>query len=230
MVLDESLKQHTRADVFDRVLIPTLSMAERDFAAGDVDEREQAFIHRVIADILDDLKDEPEVSLATLAKVEPCQDDPTHAGGSTCPKIMAVPANDSTDILALRMLDVLLTPSGLGLEIADSVESPLQVVDRIDDEKPTFLLISHLPPDGLTAACYLTRRLRARFARLPILVGRWGASGDDDAGSIHLSAAVERLSGIGASSVFGDLAEARDRLIEMAKAQTNPKPSAGVPA
>ncbi|WP_435017753.1 AI-2E family transporter [Tundrisphaera sp. TA3] len=223
-VVDESLKLHTRADVFDKVLVPTLSMAERDYASGDIDEREQAFIHRVIADILDDLMEEPEVSLAILAKVDACQVETGPAGGaakaeedSPCPSILALPANDATDVLVLRMLAVLLVPSGLKLEIADTVESPLKTVDRVEQEDPSFVLISHLPPDGLTAACYLTRRLRARFARLPILVGRWGVSGDDDAGSVKISAAAERLAGVGATTIFSDLSEARDRIIELAK-------------
>ena len=36
--------------------------------------------------------------------------------------------------------------------------------------------MSHLPPEGLTSARYLVRRLRAQFADLPIVVGRWGGT------------------------------------------------------
>ena len=41
------------------------------------------------------------------------------------------------------------------MTIAEQVESPLKVVDRIEAEAPDLVLISHLPPDGLTAARYL---------------------------------------------------------------------------
>jgi len=219
-VIDTVLKKHPRAEVFDKVLVPTLSMAERDFARGDVDERERAFIHRVTRDVLDDLAGQPEVDLASLAASSAVAPAPA-PGAATAPavelpKILALPANDATDVLVLKMLALLMEPSGITLEVVEEVETPLKVVERIGSEKPDLVLISHLPPDGLTAARYLVRRIRARHDRLPILVGRWDETSEAES-------AAERLTASGASSMLGSLADARDRLVGLIK---KPEPAA----
>ena len=213
-VIDAVLKKHPRAEVFDKVLVPTLSLAERDLARDDIDERERVFIHRVALDVLDDLSGEPETDLATLSAASGASTTP--ANGATpapLPKILAIPANDATDVLVLRMLEILLQPSGLGLEVVDEVQPPLKVVERVGAEAPDIVLISHLPPDGLTAARYLVRRIRSSHPKVTILVGRWDETSDAESAS-------EQLCSAGASKMLGSLAEARDHLVGL----IGPKP------
>lgn len=141
-VIDTVLKKHPRAEVFDKVLVPTLSMAERDANRDEIDERELAFIHRFALDVLDDLDGEPEMDLATLSAA-------TAVAGSApaaSPKVLALPANDATDVLVLKMLAQLMASSGLPIEVVEEVETPLRVVDRVTSEAPDVVLISHLPP------------------------------------------------------------------------------------
>ena len=57
----------------------------------------------------------------------------------------------------------------------------MQLADRVAAESPAMVMLSHLPPEALAQARYQVRRLRARFAGLPILVGRWGEAGSDAA-------------------------------------------------
>jgi len=216
-VIDAMLKKHPRAEVFDKVLIPTLSMAERDFAREDIDEREQAFIFRVTNDVLADLAGEPEIDLASLSTASAAVDGARPLAGPIAadaepvapPKILALPANDATDALVLRLLGLLLEPSGLSLSIVDEVATPLKIVERIAADEPDLVLISHLPPDGLTAARYLVRRIRARHARVPILVGRWDEVRDAEEATDSLIAA-------GATAVLSSLADARDHLVGLA--------------
>jgi hypothetical protein len=82
------------------------------------------------------------------------------------------------------------------------------VVERVAEQSPTLIVVSHLPPEGLTLARYLVRRLRAHFADLPIVVGRWSA--DDGATS-----AAERLIEIGASRVVLTQADAQVRILSL---------------
>jgi hypothetical protein len=86
--------------------------------------------------------------------------------------------------------------------------SPMQLADRVADVSPAMVIVSHLPPEALAQARYQVRRLRARFAGLPILVGRWGEAGSD--------AASQGLSGVGATHVAFTLADARDRILARA--------------
>jgi predicted PurR-regulated permease PerM len=222
-VIDSVLAKHPRAEVFDRVLVPTLSMAERDFARGDIDEREHTFILRVATDVLEDLEGQPEVDLATLASAnEAASAEAKNARLGTTepealppPKVFAVPAVDATDVFVLRLLGHLLEPSKFPLTIAEGVESPLKVVERIEAEQPDVVLISHLPPDGLTAARYLVRRIKARHPQMTVVVGRW----DEARGA---EGAATQLKSAGASAMFGTLAEARDYLVGLTKPKATP--------
>jgi hypothetical protein len=82
-----------------------------------------------------------------------------------------------------------------------------------------MVILSHLPPEPLAQARYQVRRLRARFAALPIVVGRWGDEGSD--------AASEGLSGVGPTYVAFTLADARDQILARAASAV---PAAVVPA
>ena len=70
-IVDEAAKTQARAEVYDKILIPTLSQAERDFARGEIDEREQAFIWRVTRDVLEDLGGTPDLGLHTVSPRRP---------------------------------------------------------------------------------------------------------------------------------------------------------------
>ena len=224
-VIDGVLQKHPRAEVFDKVLVPTLSLAERDFARGDIDEREQVFIFRVVSDVLADLEGQPEVDLASLstASTAAAVDGASAKEQPVAPtKVLAFAANDASDALTLKLLANLLDPSKVALSIVEQVESPLKVVERIADEAPDAVLISHLPPDGLTAARYLVRRIRAQNPRLIIAVGRWDEKSEAES-------ANQLLCNAGATVMLGSLADARDHLAKLggpkSEAPLGPKPA-----
>ena len=84
----------------------------------------------------------------------------------------------------------------------------MQLAERMAEVSPAMVILSHLPPEPLAQARYQVRRLRARFAALPIVVGRWGEAGSD--------AASEGLSGVGPTHVAFSLADARDQILARA--------------
>jgi predicted PurR-regulated permease PerM len=212
--IDGLLQQEPRAEVFDQVLVPALSRAERDRARDEIDDRQEAFIWRMVGDTLDELGETPEVDLKTLAPAAAGQAAPANGAPPVARLLAGVAASDNSDALVLKMLSVLLAPWGCTLEIVRNPDSPLKLAERLAEIDPGLVVLSHLPPGGATTARYLVRRLRARFPELPILVGRWGEAGDT-------AAAVQRLTSVGASDVVFRLADARDRIVE----RFFPKPS-----
>ena len=212
-VIDELLKEKPRAAVFDEVVIPSLSLAERDHARDEIDDLELAFVHRTTDSVIDDLADEPEINLSTLASDanESAATPGVPASPTGAPlRIMALPAHDETDALVLRMLDLLLKPTGVHMTLGELAASPLEAVERISAEDPDLVLISHLPPDGLTATRYLTRRIRARFPKLPIAVARW----DHDSVGENVT---KSLTAAGANRIFNSLVDTREFLVSQAK-------------
>ncbi len=209
--IEEDLKKHPRAEVFDTVLIPTLSRCERDRARDAIDDREQALVWRVINDLLEDLAETPEVDLKTLAPA--AQDAPTVPESV---RVLAIAANDHSDVLALRMLDLLLAPSGCRLSILEHFETPLELAEKVAEFDPQLVLLSHVPPSGSTVTRYLIRRLRARFPDLPLLVGRWGENG-------NLEEIAESMTAMGATLVAFRLSEARTRILDRILPRVEPE-------
>ncbi len=111
------------------------------------------------------------------------------------------------------MLGQILAASKCTLVNLEGACTPMQLAERVAEASPAMVILAHLPPEPLAQARYQVRRLRARFAALPIVVGRWGEAGSD--------AASEGLSGVGPTHVAFSLADARDQILARA-ASTHP--------
>ena len=202
-IIEAELKQRPRVEVFDEVLVPALSRAERDAARDELDEATLAFARDVIGDILDTLDATPDLSLESLASSAAAEPGSTEGtGSSTSVQVVGLVADDASDALVLRMLGQLLAPSGCNLEIIADTDTSLQALERVAEHSPALVVVSHLPPEGTTLARYLVRRLRAQFPDLPIVVGRWGETGSS-------TSAAEQFKEIGASRVVSTLADSR---------------------
>ncbi len=215
-VVEGELKQRSHVEVFDRVLVPALSRAERDAGRDELEEAEQEFVWSVVGEILDGLESAPD---SGLESTRPSKDLGSGPGGGApvrCPvMLVGLAVQDTADALVLRMLGLLLAPSGCVLEIVTDTESPMQVAELVAERSPRLVVLSHLPPEGLTSARYLVRRLRAQSAALTIVVGRWGETGGG-------ASAADRLIGLGASHVVFALSEALDRILSLTSAERNP--------
>lgn len=207
-VVEAELGKHPRVEVFDQLLVPTLTRAERDYRREDIDDREHTFVVRFVVDLIEDIAATPEPAGVDSPKETEQASEPADAV-----RVVGVSSSDETEAIVLRMLAVLLDRDGIELTIEEQGLSPLKLADKLAAADPPLVVLSLLPPGGLTPARYLVRRLRAQFAKLPLLVGRWGEGGD-------LQATTDRLTEAGASDVVFRLADARERVLE----QLRPKP------
>ncbi len=220
-VIEAALKERPRAEVFDQMLIPTLSRAGRDAALGELEESDLAFIMRVVAEILDDLEGTEDLSLKTAARSGEGDSVPANGKVGSPPfEVAGVAASGTADALTLRMLGQILAPSKCTLVNLEGAGTPMQLAERVAEASPAMVILAHLPPEPLAQARYQVRRLRARFAALPIVVGRWGESGSD--------AASEGLAGVGPTRVAFTLADARDQILLRA-ASVVPVPASATP-
>ncbi len=225
-MIEEHSKHMPRAEIFDRILVPALRRARYDAARNELGDQEQAFLWRVVEEVLEILEQSTQVTLASASS--------SSDGNSTGPvsaaspfRIVGIPVQDTADTLALKMLGQLIATSACELEIITDVDSPLELADRVDDHAPRLVVISHVPPGGLTQARYLVKRLRARHTELPLVVGHWN-------GGSRGSAAV-RLIAVGATRVDCKLADCRDRILASARGLqpdevgSAPRASAAIP-
>ena len=129
------------------------------------------FILRVVRDWLDDLADRDDVALTAPSPVpaehmEPIRVRP--APEIAQQELVGIATNGGGDALIFRMLNFLLKPSGVRLTILSATGSPLRVSDKVEQLECGLIVMSHLPPLGLTRTRYLIKRLRART-----LIFRW---------------------------------------------------------
>jgi hypothetical protein len=205
---EEVLKDHPRVEFFDTIAIPTLSMLERDAVHEDIDEGQRDFAWWAVEEIVQDLESTPPRDIDRVPA--PAESDAAALPGGEvheCGKIVGVPANDRGDLLALRMLQV-VDPEGCKLALTEPGLTPLQLAEKLGADPPGLIVISHVPPAGLTTTRYLVRRIHARLPEVPIIVGRWAEKDDNES--------AERLSEAGATQVVSSVAEAHDAILRRA--------------
>lgn len=162
------LRTHPPETVYDEVLVPALVLAKRDRDSGELSPDDERFIFDVTATILDDLGSAPP---SPVGSVEASLQAPPEI-----PKVLvlACPACDEADALALQMLRRLLDPARCQVEVlsGENARHGGGFADR--GESPAVVCIGAIPPGGLAQARYLCKRLRASFPHLKIVVLRWG--------------------------------------------------------
>ena len=202
-LLDELCAKRPRIEVFDEAVLPALVRAEQDRVEGDIDDRTFEFIRRVVREYLEELRGTPVLVLETVQS----------PGVATNAHIVGVASVDATDELVLMMLGLSLDPIGVDLHVVPAGEKPLQLSERIGRENPDVIVLSHVPPAGLTTVRYLVKRLRARVPQQPIIVGDWDPSNPDPR-------RTKSLTDAGATAVVARLAEARERIVSAIKPKT----------
>lgn len=195
-IVEEALEAAPIEEVYDGVLVPALIRVKADRAANRLTDQEQAYIVQATADILD--------GVAPRGHAE--ADGAPGPGAGKAVLVLAVPALDETDELALRMLSHLLDPSRHAMEVTSPHRLASEVVALVAVQMPSVVCIGALPTVSLgTHSRYLCKRLRARYPDLRIIVGRWGGAEDiEEVRSLLLAA--------GADQVTTTLAETRHQI------------------
>ena len=209
-LLDQALKSRPLERVCDEIIIPTLARAEQDHHDGFLEKRDVVFIWRVVRDWLDDLADRDDVALtapspAPAEHMEPIRVRP--APEIAKQELVGIATNGGGDALILRMLNLLLKPSEVRLTILSATGSPLRVSDKVEQLECGLIVMSHLPPLGLTRTRYLIKRLRVRHPDIPMVVGFW----DVKAAPVQVA---EQLRSSSAYHVALSVAAARTMILE----------------
>jgi predicted PurR-regulated permease PerM/methylmalonyl-CoA mutase cobalamin-binding subunit len=188
-VLDQYLTSHGIARTFDELVIPALSLAERDRQKGALEPARERYIYESVRRIVEDLEHEP-----------------TAASGAP---LCIVPAHDAADHLAATMVARLL-PAAQAAVLAPPAK-PSEVADTVAQKRCGAILISAVPPHTAHYAGDLARRLRRQVPGVKIAVGLWGAG--DGADRIK-----DRLAKLGVDEVVTTVSQAADTVRQLASA------------
>jgi len=163
-------------EVYDALLIPALNYTRRDRQRDELTDADEEFVHRATQEVLDDLGEQ-----SRAAPVSAEEEPPPEARAASSANrvyVLACPAQDEADRLALVMLKQLLDPNKWEVEIATGSLLTSELVTLVAEKRPALICIGSLPPGGLAHTRYLCKRLRVPFPGIKIIVGRWGLKGN----------------------------------------------------
>jgi len=168
-LIDRHIKAGPAESVFDTLMLPALSYAERDRIEGRLSSDEEAAVidatRELISDAAEGIGRHPDAPSAQSA------DPPL----SRLPEPLAVlgyAVNGVADEVALSMLARLL-PSPITLEITRTRMQAPELVSLVREGKFSVVCFADLPPSPSSKTRYLVKRLRSALPEVRIAVGRW---------------------------------------------------------
>ncbi|HEY6769341.1 MAG TPA: AI-2E family transporter [Candidatus Sulfotelmatobacter sp.] len=165
-IAEKYLKENPIGTLYDSVLIPALSLAERDRHTNVLDDTRVTFIYQSARELIDDLyevsKNGSGENVAAVAQTSPHPDL----------KIVCVPARDEADEIVGIMVMQILRRAGYNADALciDSVSTMLQHVTEL---KANVVCVSALPPFAAVQAKSLCKQLRQRCPKVKIVLGLW---------------------------------------------------------
>jgi len=176
-IVEDLLQTQTLTDVYDAVLLPALYYTAQDQRRNNLTDEEARFIYQATRELVDNLGASQAATSAAEVPGVPAEED---AAALPPPvRILACPAHDEADEVALRMLQHVLDPRRFAVEFTTTTLLTSAVVSLVEQTSPEIVCIGLVPPGGFAQTRYLCKRLRTRFPTLPLVVGCWGGSHDD---------------------------------------------------
>ena len=210
-VVEELLQTQTLTDVYDAVLLPALYYTEQDQRRDNLTAEEARFIYQSTSELVDNLG--AAQSITSAAEVPVVSEEDAAAVLPPKVRMLACPAHDEADAVALQMLQQVLDPMRFVVECTKSTLLTAEVLSLVEQATPALVCIGLVPPGGFAQTRYLCKRLRARFPALPIVVGCWGGPKDE----------AEHLARLGLDSIAHTsttLLETRNQIMQLPQIHT----------
>lgn len=165
-VLESYLEDHSLAEAYDEVVLPALTMAERNRHQQDLSEEAERFIYGTLRELIPDIGDRESETGPEELKL--------HAPTA---RILCVPVRDEADEIAGIMLAQLLQAAGFEAT-AIPVERDSQVGATAGVEQPDIVFLSGLPPFARARSRRVYHTVRSRYPNLRIMIGLWNYRDD----------------------------------------------------
>ncbi len=217
-VVDEYLKEHSLEEVYDKVLLPVMSMAEHDRHRGRLDDRRQKFIRQSMRDTIEELGDRNRamtVKAAAQETVVEAKDGESKAKPkrpqlpTNCTiNVLLLPAHDEADEIIGLMLAQLLELRGYCVFAMSQNALASEMVEAVEAKKANVVVVSALPPAAISHARYLCKRLTAKYPEQQLVVGLWTVKS-------NLERARERITCSKETPIVTTLGDAEDELYRL---------------
>jgi predicted PurR-regulated permease PerM len=202
LVLRSEMDQKALHEVYDAVVLPALSMAERDRQRGALDEVAEARIEATMKLLLDEAGDlRAGADASSEATAAPVRSDAL--------RVLCIPARGTSDALAASMLRQVLEREGAHVEVSSIAELSGETLNVLASHAVDIVCISAVPPSTFMHVRYLCKRIASRFPNLPIIAGVWTLE-------LETQELADRLPILAGVCVAKSLGEARTQVRQLA--------------
>jgi hypothetical protein len=178
-VAEVFLKQESLIELYDRVFIPALTMAEQDRHKGALDSVREEYIFLSVKEMIAEFRDySPELL------PQPLNQNVTHTVPSDAPvravkgRVLCIPASDEADEITAAMLAQLLEAEGIPSIALSLGATTRETFLRMKPQAQDVICLSALPPFAFAQARTAARQCKVKFPKNRLLVGVWGFGGD----------------------------------------------------
>lgn len=180
-IVERHVRTEAPGTVYDALLLPALNYAARDRLGDRLSAEEEAALVSATREMMHGMDAQPGAA----------HDD---SRGVDRAKVLGCAASTDSDVAALEMLEQLLAPTDVRLDIRSGHLLPSDVIRTVKEEGYAVLCVADLPPGPSSRTRYLIKKLRSALPDVRIVVGRWAppALADEraqdllDAGADHV--------------------------------------------
>jgi predicted PurR-regulated permease PerM len=199
-IADSYLENHSLAAFYDALMLPALSLAERDRHKGALDEIRANFVFQCANELIAELSDFALVKEGDIGTATPVNQSRTFP-------VICVSTQDQADEVVATMLAQILEQAGNRTLQLPSRALSDEILTRLAEETDTVICISALPPFAFADTRALGQRIRAKLPKNRIIVGFWDPTVETDR-------VRERLGSCRPDQVVTNLAEASAQIRE----------------
>jgi predicted PurR-regulated permease PerM len=186
-VLESALRESSIVEVCDTIIVPAILRAEEDHARGTLSDAKRHLILEHVNEWVDERLEEMTPMRAVFASQTP----------ESNPPILCVPASDRADEIIAKLFEAALVEHKVSVKIIGPRDAIQMACNGFG---PQAVVISALPPEAVTAARAVCKRMRKDNSEVPVVVGLWCAAGD-------LDRSRQRLAAAGATRTVSSFAE-----------------------
>lgn len=161
-------------ELYDELLLPVLLQTRIDRNRDALSDREEESVYRAAWGTLRAMEEKAGVVKLSERRLAVGGSSDTSVGSGAPNRCICFAARDEGDRIALEMFRQQAESSTWDIEVVATELLVSELLDLIEREKPGVVVIGAVPPDGLSHARYLCKRIRAVFPQQRIVVGRWG--------------------------------------------------------
>jgi hypothetical protein len=185
-VLQAALRESSILEVCDAIIVPAVLRAEEDHDRGTLTDARR---HTILEHINEWVDERLELMTPSMSRFASTEAPPPAA-------VLCVPASGRADEIIAKLFQAAIIERNLSARIIGPNAAEITEAES----RTRAIVISAVPPEAVTAARAVCKRMRTGNGDIPVLVGLWNGVGD-------LERARQRLAAAGATQTVVTFAE-----------------------